>query len=479
MLLVEKISVLKGTFWSGIERFSSQGIQFIISIVISRILLPREYGLIAMLSIFISLGQTFIDGGFGQALIQKKNRTEIDYSTAFFTNLGVSIGAYILLFIGAPLISSFYNEPELQTLARFVGINFIVSSFMVVQNAIISIRLDFRTLTLSSLIAVCVSGIIGIVLAINGFGVWALAIQALLSNVIRVMVIWIYSEWMPIFKFSIRSFKELFGFSSKILVSTIMHTLYLNMYTLVIGKFYNTSDVGLYNRANSLANFSSTNLTNVIQRVFYPVLCEQQDEDEKLKITLKESIRALALVVFPSCLLLALFAKPLLYIVFTPKWLSAAPLLSILAISFALYPLMSMNIQMLQVKGYSNLFLRAELAKKITAIILLVVSLKFGVVYLCLSILAYNICDYLIALFYVRKIFQTSLFEQINWMKDLIIIDFFTAVLAIAGILLCKNSYTCQLFVVLPICLLFYLFVASFTNEGKNIKRKICTKFHF
>ena len=146
-----------------------------------------------MLSIFISLGQTFIDGGFGQALIQKKNRTEIDYSTAFFTNLGVSIGAYILLFIGAPLISSFYNEPELQTLARFVGINFIVSSFMVVQNAIISIRLDFRTLTLSSLIAVCVSGIIGIVLAINGFGVWALAIQALLSNVIIVMVIWIYS----------------------------------------------------------------------------------------------------------------------------------------------------------------------------------------------------------------------------------------------------------------------------------------------
>lgn len=471
--------VVKGIFWSGIERFSSQGIQFVISVIISRILLPREYGLIAMLSIFISLGQTFIDGGFGQALIQKRNRTEIDYSTAFFTNLGVSIGAYILLFVGAPLIADFYNEPELCVLARFVGLNFIVSSFMVVQNAIISIRLDFRTLTISSLIAVIVSGITGVVLAINGLGVWALAIQALLSNVIRVLIIWIYSKWIPLLKFSIKSFKELFGFSSKILVSTIMHTLYLNMYTLVIGKFYNTTDVGLYNRANSLANFSSTNLTNVIQRVFYPVLCEQQDEDDNLKITLKESIRALALVVFPSCLLLALFAKPLLYVVFTPKWLPAAPLLSILAISFILYPLMSMNIQMLQVKGYSNLFLRAEIVKKITAIILLIASLKLGVIYLCLSILAYNICDYLIALFYVKKIFQTSLFEQVKWMKDFILIDIFTVILAIAGIWLLKNSYTCQLFVWLPICLLFYVLLASFTNEGKKIKRRICTKFHF
>lgn len=441
--------------------------------------MPREYGLIAMLSIFISLGQTFIDGGFGQALIQKRNRTEVDYSTAFFTNLGVAIVAYVLLFIGAPWIADFYNEPELLFLARFVGLNFIVSSFMVVQNAIVSIRLDFRSLTISSLIAVVISGVIGVVLAINGLGVWALAIQALLSNVIRVLIIWIYSKWMPLLRFSIKSFKELFGFSSKILVSTIMHTLYLNMYTLVIGKFYNTTDVGLYNRANSLANFSSTNLTNVIQRVFYPVLCEQQEDDDKLKATLRKSIRALALVVFPCCFLLALFAKPLLYIVFTPKWLPAAPLLSILAISFVLYPLMSMNIQMLQVKGYSNLFLRAEIVKKITAIILLAISLKYGVIYLCLSILAYNICDYLIALFYVRKIFKTSLLEQIKWMKDLILIDAFIVILAVVGICLFKNSYTYQLFVWLPVCLLFYILVASFTYEGKNFKRRICTKFHF
>lgn len=472
-------SVLKGTFWSGIERFSSQGIQFIISIVISRILLPREYGLIAMLSIFISLGQTFIDGGFGQALIQKSTRNNIDYSTAFFTNLAFSIFAYLLLFIGAPWIAEFYEEPELLVLARFVGLNFIVSSFMVVQNAIISINLDFRALTISSLVAVIIGGAVGIVLALNGMGVWALAIQALLSNVIRVVVIWFYLKWIPLLKFSLNSFKELFGFSSKILLSTIMHTLYMNMYTLVIGKFYNTTDVGLYNRSNTLANFSSVNLTSVIQRVFYPVLCEQQDNDEMLKKTLRESIRALALVIFPSCLLLALFAKPLLYIVFTPKWLPAASLLSILAISFALYPLLSMNIQMLQVKGHPELFLKAEVVKKILAIILLVVSLKYGIIYLCFSILAYNICDYLITLFFVKKVFSTSLFEQIKWMKDIILLDIGLIALTVFGIYLFKEEYTLQLFVWLPLCMFIYVIFASFTNEGKKIKKKICTKCHF
>lgn len=472
-------SVLKGTFWSGIERFSSQGIQFIISIVISRILLPREYGLIAMLSIFISLGQTFVDGGFGQALIQKRSRNNIDYSTAFFTNLVFSIFAYLLLFIGAPWIAEFYEEPELLVLTRFVGLNFIVSSFMVVQNAIISINLDFRVLTISSLVAVIIGGAVGIVLALNDMGVWALAIQALLSNVIRVVIIWFYLKWVPLLKFSLNSFKELFGFSSKILLSTIMHTLYMNMYTLVIGKFYNTTDVGLYNRSNTLANFSSVNLTSVIQRVFYPVLCEQQDNDEKLKNTLRESIRALALVIFPSCLLLALFAKPLLYIVFTPKWLPAASLLSILAISFALYPLMSMNIQMLQVKGHPELFLKAEVVKKISAIILLVVSLKYGIIYLCFSILAYNICDYLITLFFVKKVFSTSLFEQIKWMKDIILLDIGLIALTVFGIYLFKEEYTLQLFVWLPLCMFIYVIFASFTNEGKKIKKKICTKCHF
>lgn len=432
-----------------------------------------------MLSIFISLGQTFIDGGFGQALIQKKSRNNIDYSTAFFTNLAFSIFAYLLLFIGAPWIAEFYEEPELLVLARFVGLNFIVSSFMVVQNAIISINLDFRALTISSLVAVIIGGAVGIVLALNGMGVWALAIQALLSNVIRVVVIWFYLKWIPLLKFSLNSFKELFGFSSKILLSTIMHTLYMNMYTLVIGKFYNTTDVGLYNRSNTLANFSSVNLTSVIQRVFYPVLCEQQDNDEKLKKTLRESIRALALVIFPSCLLLALFAKPLLYIVFTPKWLPAASLLSILAISFALYPLLSMNIQMLQVKGHPELFLKAEVVKKISAIILLVVSLKYGIIYLCFSILAYNICDYLITLFFVKKVFSTSLFEQIKWMKDIILLDIGLIALTVFGIYLFKEEYTLQLFVWLPLCMFIYVIFASFTNEGKKIKKKICTKCHF
>lgn len=472
-------TLLKGTFWSGIEKFSSQGIQFFISIIISRILLPREYGLIAMLSIFISLGQVFIDGGFGQALIQKKNRSEIDYSTAFYTNLGVSIFVYLLIYICSPWIADFYNEPELVLLARIVGLNFIVSSFMVVQNAIISIKLDFKLLTMSSLCSVIISGIIGIALAIKGMGAWALAIQALSANVIKTVFIWIYSKWFPVLRFSIKSFKELFGFSSRILASTMLHTLYLNMYTLVIGKFYNTTDVGFYNRSNTLANFSSVNLTGVIQRVFFPVLCEQQDNDELLKVTLRESIRALVLVVFPACILLALFSKPILYIIFTPKWLPASSLLTVLSFAFALYPLMSMNIQMLQVKGHPELFLRAEIVKKVCAVVLLVVSLNFGVLYLCISILAYNAFDYIISLWFVRKIFKTSLFEQILWIKDLLAIDIGLFVLIMFGNYLLKDSYMLQLCICMPICILLYLISIMFTEEGKKVKYKICTKYHF
>lgn len=472
-------TLLKGTFWSGIEKFSSQGIQFFISIIISRILLPREYGLIAMLSIFISLGQVFIDGGFGQALIQKKNKSDIDYSTAFYTNFGVSIIAYLLIYVASPWIANFYKEPELILLARVVGLNFIISSFMVVQNAIISIKLDFRLLTISSLASVIISGIVGVILAMKGMGAWALAIQALSANIIKTFIVWITSRWFPMLRFSIKSFKELFGFSSKILASTILHTLYLNMYTLVIGKFYNTTDVGLYNRSNTLANFSSVNLTSVIQRVFFPVLCKQQDNDELLKITLRESIRALALVVFPACMLLALFSKPILYIIFTPKWLPAAPLLTVLSFAFALYPLMSMNIQMLQVKGHPELFLRAEIVKKICAVVLLVASLKMGILYLCISILVYNAFDYIISLCFVRKIFKTSLIEQFLWIKDLIMIDLGLFLLILLGNYLLQDSYLLQLCICLPISILIYVIMIMFTEEGKKIKNKICTKFRF
>ena len=277
-----KKQAVKGVVWSAVERFSVQGIQFVLSIVIARLVAPSEYGLIAMLGIFMAIAQTFIDSGFSNALVQKKDRTEVDFSTVFYFNIVVALLVYLILYFSAPYIALFYKEPLLDIITKWVGVNIIISAFSIVQRAKLTIQLDFKTQAKASLISVVASGVLGIFFAYYGYGVWALVTQALLNNLLDTLLLWLFAHWMPKWKFSYQSFKQLFSFGSKLLLSGLLHSVYLNLYTLVIGRKYSATDVGYYNRSYSIAQYPSVNIVMIISRAIYPLQCEMQDDDERL-----------------------------------------------------------------------------------------------------------------------------------------------------------------------------------------------------
>lgn len=409
-----KRQAVKGVIWSAIERFSVQGVQFILGIIIARLVAPSEYGLIAMLGIFLAVAQTFIDSGFSNALIQKKDRTDIDYSTAFYFNLAIAFVIYGVLFLAAPLIADFYEEPQLDIIAKWIGLNLIISGFSIVQRAKLTVKLDFKTQAKASLIAVLFSGVVGVVLAYKGLGVWALVTQALLNNLLDTLLLWIYAKWIPSFVYSWHSFKVLFAFGSKLLLSGLLHTVYINLYSLVIGRKYSASDVGYYNRAYSLAQFPSINIVGIITRAIYPVQCEMQDDKEQLNRSFIQYLRISCYFIFPLMVGLSVLAKPLVLVLLTEKWLPMADLLSILCIAYMWYPIMVINNQILNVKGRTDYFLKAEIIKKILAIGILLITMPFGVKILCWGILLYNLLDIVIIIYFAKKVILTGYWQQIK-----------------------------------------------------------------
>lgn len=415
----------KGVVWSGIERFSVQGVSFLLSLITARLVTPKEYGLIAMLAIFMAVAQTFIDSGFSNALIQKKDRDEVDFSTVFYFNLAVSAVIYVGLYICAPFIAGFYNQPELTVITRWVGLNLILGSLSVVQRTRLNIDLNFKFQAKVSLASVIISGIVGIAMAYNGYGVWALVAQGLLGNLLTALFLWIAAKWRPLLTFSVNSFRRMFSFGSKLLVSSLLHTNYLNLYTLVIGKIYNASDMGFYNRAYTISQYPSTNIVMIISRAVYPVQCEHQDDDNWLEGMFIVYLRMSCYIVFPLMVLLAVIAEPLVLTVLTEKWLPAAQLISILAIAYMWTPVMVINNQMLNVKGRSDLFLKAEIIKKVVALGILFATLPFGLVWLCAGMFLYSMFDIVVIIHFVKKVIHAGYRRQF---KALWLITLLTAV---------------------------------------------------
>ncbi len=409
-----KHRAVKGVMWSAVERFSVQGIQFVLSIVIARLVLPSEYGLIAMLGIFLAIAQTFVDSGFSNALIQKKDRTEVDYSTVFYFNILIALVVYGVLFISAPYIASFYREPELTVVTRWVGLNLLLNGLSIVQRAKLTVCVGFKTQAKASLIAVLMSGLVAVCLAYRDYGVWALVLQSLLSSFLNTLLLWIFSRWLPLWCFSWKSFRSLFSFGSKLLLSGLLHTIYINLYSLVIGRRYSAMDVGFYNRANQFSGFPSTNLVGIITRVIYSVQCELQDDTERLNRSFMCYLRVSCYIIFPLMTLLAVLSDPLIRFLLTDKWLPSAELLSILCIAYMWYPVMVINNQILNVKGRSDYFLRAEILKKVVAIAILCATLPFGVRWLCWGIVLYNFSDIGIIIYYSKKVISTGYMEQIK-----------------------------------------------------------------
>ena len=409
-----KHQVVKGVMWSVIERFSVQGIQFVLTIIIARLVLPSDYGLIAMLNIFLAIAQVFVDSGFSNALIQKKDRTETDFSTVFYFNIFISVVFYLLLYVSAPYIASFYKEPELSSVTRWIGLNIVIAGFSIVQRAKLTINVDFKRQAKASLTAVLISGIAGILLAYKGWGVWALVVQSLSNSLLNTLLLWIFAKWTPKLVFSKESFNTLFTFGSKLLLSGLLHTIYINLYSLVIGRRYSSMDVGFYNRAYQFANFPSINIVGVIGRVIFPIQCGMQDDNERLKIFFIKYLRIACFIIFPLMTIVAVLSKPLILLVLTEKWLPASELLSILCAACMWYPIMVVNNQILNVKGRSDYFLRAEVFKKVIAIAILFITLPFGTRALCWGIVVYNFFDMIIIIYYSKMVISVKYLEQLR-----------------------------------------------------------------
>ena len=419
-----KQKAAKGLFWSTIERFSAQGTQFIIGLVLARLLLPSDYGLIGMLAIFLAVSQTFINSGFGTALIQKKDRDDLDFSTTFFFNIGVALLFYILLYLFAPFIAAFYKQPMLISLTRVIGLVVIINSFAVVQRTKFTILLDFKTQTKASLSSVIVSGGIGIYLAYTGFGVWALVWQAIIQRTIEVVVLWFYSKWLPKAGFSKQRFKVLFSFGSKLLASGLLDTVYNNIYLIVIGKMFSASSLGFYTRAQQFNNFPSSNITGIIQRVTFPILSELQNDNTKLRNTYRKIIKLSALLVFPLMMGLAALAEPLIRFVLTEKWIEAAWMLQLLAFAFMWYPVHAINLNVLNVKGRSDLFLKLEIIKKVLVTIVLVISVPFGIKAIIVGQIFTSYVALLINTYYTKRLIDYGFLEQMSDLYKVLFLSF-------------------------------------------------------
>ena len=411
-----KEKTVKGVMWSSIDRFTSQGISFIFSILIARMLMPSDYGVIAMLGIFMAISNCFIDSGFGTALVRKIDRTETDFSTVFYFNIVVAIIFYSLLWIASPYIAAFYETPLLESITKVVGLNLIVGALGGIQGAKLTIAIDFKTTAKISVITNIFTGVAGLSLAYLGYGVWALVFQSLSSCILRTILLWFYVRWIPQWTFSKKSFKEMFSFGSKLLASALMDTTYNNIYTIVIGKCFSSTALGTYSRADGLAQFPSSNITGVLQSVTYPVLSSIQNEPERMAEGYKRLLRISAFVIFPLMVGLAAVADPFIRLILTDKWEGSIYYLQILCFALMWYPIHAINLNLLMAKGRSDYFLKLEIIKKIQGVLILCVTIPMGLVAMCYGRIVSSLISLIWNTYYTKKIIGYGYFQQ---MKDL------------------------------------------------------------
>lgn len=455
-----KSKTIKGVLWSGIERFSVQGVQFLVLLVIANILDPKDFGLIGMLTIFLAVGQSLIDSGFSQALIRKQDRTDLDNNTVFYFNIVVSVLLYLLLCFIAPWIAIFYEEPQLTDLMRVLSVVVVINSFAVVQRAIYTASIDFKTQAKASFIGALISGIVGVSMAMNGYGVWTLVWQQIINACINTGLLWIYSSWFPKLQYSWISFRSLFSFGSKLLASGLLDTVYTNMYSLVIGKVFSAASLGHYTQADRFAKLPSSNITGILQRVTYPVLCSIQNDEERLRGDYRQLLRLSAFVIFPLMCLLAGIAYPLVEVLIGEKWHFAATLIIPLSFHMMWWPIHAINLNLLQVKGRSDLFLKLEIIKKTIGVIVLIVSVPLGLLFMCYCSIATSIINLVINTYYTGKLIDVGFIVQMKDLSKTLITSLLMYAFVYASTLIFDNNIM-KVFVGIAIGILCYVGVVK------------------
>lgn len=408
-----KRKFFSGIAWTFVQNIAGRALSVIITITLARLLMPEDYGLIGMLSIFIAVSDAFIQSGFGQALIQKSDCSDDDYSTAFYFNVAVAALIYFVLFILAPFIASFYHEPQLVNITRVLSLNFVIGSFNIVQQAKLRKSMKFRSLAIITLISTVASGAIGIIFAYCGFGVWALVSQTLCTTLFSAILFPVFTRWTPNKPFSKASFIHLWGFGSKILVTGILDVVIINLSNILIGRFFNKNQVGFFSKARSFAEIPAQTLSSVLGTVLFPLLSEIHDDEELHKAVYRKTCYYAILMTFPFMILMALLARPIVILLFTEKWEPCVPLLQAFLLARAFLPLNIINSQMLQSRGDVKMYMNLYFVTGPLAIIAIIVSIPFGVQAMAWATLISGLLHYVVYAVAIGKRMEYSYMKQL------------------------------------------------------------------
>lgn len=407
----------KGLLWNSAGNIANLGIRFVFGIILARLLDPDAYGVIGILTVFISVVSVFIDCGFSQALIRKSDRTQIDFSTEFFFNIGVGLLAYLILFVSAPFIADFYEMPILTPVLRVLGVGVIINSLCVVQSAQFAIKLDFKTPAKLAVGTQLFSGAIGIVLAYKGWGVWALVFQQVSGGLLNAILLWFLAGWRPTIEFSKDSFRYLWGYGSNILGASLIQQIYDNLYPLLIGKFFSASSLGLYSRAHGFASLPSGNLSGVLSNVTFPILSKIVDDKERIVSTYRRMIKSTAFIVFPLMLGMAAVASPMVKMLLNEQWYGCILYLQLLCFALIWQPLSSLQLNVLKIIGRTDIVLKLEFIKRSFGLLTIFASIPFGVTGMCVGFIIFYVFSFCMNTFFISKALQFSFIDQI---KDLL-----------------------------------------------------------
>lgn len=436
-----KGKVINSLFWKLMERGGVQGIQFIVQIVLARILSPNDYGIISLLTIFIALANVFIQSGFNTALIQKKNVKEEDFSSVLYISLVVSTILYIILFFASPFIANFYKIAELKQVLRVLAIILFFGAFNSIQNAIIARTMQFKKLFIGSVFSILISGIVGITLAYSGFGVWALVAQQIVNQVSITFILWFTLKWRPKLIFSINRVGNLFSYGWKLLVSSLIDTIYMNLRGLIVGKVYASNMLAFYNRGEQFPQLIVNNINGSIQSVMLPTLSAEQENKKRVKELVRRSIVTSSFLIFPMMIGLAVVGEPLIKILLTDKWLPAVPFMQIFCLSYALWPIHTSNLQAINALGRSDIYLKLEIIKKIIGIIILIISMFYGIYAIALGGLLSGIISSFINAYPNLKLLNYGYKEQIKDILPSLLLSIIMGGVAYSILYLNMSSY--------------------------------------
>lgn len=476
-------SFLNGIVWTLVERFGVQGTSFLVNIILTRLLLPAQFGLIGMIAVFMAIGHALIDSGLASSLIRTKNPDQTDYSTVFFINLIGSLVVYGLIFLLAPVISSFYEQPVLVNLIRVYSLGFIVNAFTSIQQTRLTKELKFKTQMQIRIPSTVMSGIVGIYLASNGWGVWSLVYMYLTNSILASIQFWFYSKWTPTFEFDLKRFVYHFSYGYKLTISGLLNSIFSNVYHVVIGKLYSPVSLGYYTRAMMLQQQPVLNLSSALNKVTFPYFASIQDDNNVLRTAYKVIMQLVVFILAPLMAVSIVMAESMIVFLFTDKWLPSVPYFQLMCLMGVMYPLQAYNLNILKVFGRSDLFLKLEIFKKSFTVIMLLITFKYGIFAIVVGQVVNSYISFVINSYYSGRFIKYSTIEQIkNILPILLIAGVMSGFVYILDTFLFINiGVFIRLILALLLGVIFYIFIMHFIKLPSYlvIKSYVARRFKF